>query len=120
MKYTAAHWGAYEIDDKSLRPIADDPSPSRIGKGWQSAARDQNSRIRQPAIRAGWLEGDGGKNRCNDKYIEVSWEKAVITRSARSAAYQEKTMAMARFSEGPTDGPVPGVFTMPRASCGGS
>ncbi len=77
MKYTAAHWGAYEIDDKNLRPIADDPSPSRIGKGWQSAARDQNSRIRQPAIRAGWLERDGGKNRCNDKYVEVSWEKAV-------------------------------------------
>lgn len=76
MKYTAAHWGTYEIQGDQLQPVKDDPEPSRIGKGWVSAARDENSRILRPAVRKGWLDGDKGSNRCDDVYVEVSWEKA--------------------------------------------
>lgn len=78
MKYTAAHWGAYRFDGRGgLLPLEDDPSPSRVGQGWVSAARDRNSRILAPAVRRGWLEGDSGAGRCRDGFIEVSWEKAV-------------------------------------------
>ncbi|WP_316858231.1 molybdopterin-dependent oxidoreductase [uncultured Cohaesibacter sp.] len=76
MKYTAAHWGAYEITDNQLKAVSDDPDPSRIGKGWLSASKDEKSRILRPAIRKGWLEGDGGKNRCRDEFVEVSWDEA--------------------------------------------
>ena len=76
MKYTAAHWGAYEIHDNALKSFSDDPEPSRIGKGWLSASRNEQSRILKPALRKGWLEGDGGANRCDDVFVEVSWEEA--------------------------------------------
>ncbi len=76
MRYTAAHWGAYEIHDNDLKPVGDDPAPSRIGKGWLSASRNLDSRILKPAIRKGWLEGDGGSNRLDDVFVEVSWDEA--------------------------------------------
>ena len=79
MKYTAAHWGAYQFEDgaEELQPLAGDPNPSRIGKGWVSAARDAATRVLKPAVRKGWLEGDNGAARCNDSYVEVSWDRAL-------------------------------------------
>lgn len=78
MKYTAAHWGVYKFDNNGdLLPIDNDPSPSPIGKEWVSAAKDQNTRILSPVVRKGWLDGDGGANRCRDTYIEVSWQEAI-------------------------------------------
>ncbi|SNY90746.1 biotin/methionine sulfoxide reductase [Cohaesibacter sp. ES.047] len=76
MKYTAAHWGSYEIHGEDIKPLSDDPAPSRIGKGWVSASRDRQSRILKPAVRRGWLDGDEGARRCDDKFVEVSWDKA--------------------------------------------
>jgi biotin/methionine sulfoxide reductase len=76
MRYTAAHWGAYVIEGDRLRPVDDDPHPSRIGKGWVSAARNAQSRILRPAIRRGWLAGDKGAGRADDGYVEVSWDRA--------------------------------------------
>ena len=76
MKYTAAHWGAYRIEGDALRPLDDDPRPSRIGRGWLSAARDRNSRILAPMVREGWLDGDGGKGRGRDGYREMTWDEA--------------------------------------------
>nr|WP_321463185.1 molybdopterin-dependent oxidoreductase [uncultured Cohaesibacter sp.] len=90
MKYTAAHWGTYEIHDNGLKPVADDPEPSRIGKGWLSASRNLDSRILRPAIRKGWLEGDGGANRCDDVYVQVSWDEAA-TRVAEELIRISKT-----------------------------
>ncbi|WP_373235610.1 molybdopterin-dependent oxidoreductase [Cohaesibacter celericrescens] len=83
MKYTASHWGAYQITKTDtatqidIKPLPDDPAPSRIGRGWISAARDRDSRILKPAIRKGWLEGDNGANRCRDSFVEVSWDEAI-------------------------------------------
>lgn len=77
MTYTAAHWGTYRITGTGLEPLADDPAPSRIGRGWLSAARDPSSRILRPAVRKGWLAGDGGAARCRDSFVEVSWDQAL-------------------------------------------
>ncbi|MDB6177274.1 molybdopterin-dependent oxidoreductase [Paracoccus sp. Z330] len=80
-RYTAAHWGAYrvrEVDgDIRLDPLADDPAPSQIGRGWLSAARDPRARIQRPAIRKGWLDGDRGAARNDDVFVEVSWDEAL-------------------------------------------
>ena len=78
MRYTAAHWGAYSFapGDADLTPLADDPAPSRVGRGWVSASRNRAARILAPAVRAGWLRGDRGAGRNDDSYVEVSWERA--------------------------------------------
>ena len=79
MKYTAAHWGAYQFHDgdTDLTPLAGDPRPSRIGKGWMSAVKNLDSRVLKPAVRKGWLENDGGANRSSDSYVEVTWDRAL-------------------------------------------
>lgn len=80
IKRTAAHWGSYIVDPNKIGsniiPDPTDPAPSLLGKGWVDAVRDNAVRIMKPAIRKGWLEGDGGKNRCNDRFVEVSWDIA--------------------------------------------
>lgn len=76
MKYTAAHWGAYRIEGDELRPVEDDPRPSRIGRGWLSAARDPASRVHAPMVREGWLDGDNGAGRGRDGYRELTWDEA--------------------------------------------
>lgn len=77
MAFTASHWGAYELDGAGgVTPLADDPSPSRIGRGWVSAARDKASRIMAPVARRGWLDGDSGARRNNDSFVELDWKEA--------------------------------------------
>ncbi|GFE51213.1 dimethylsulfoxide reductase [Roseobacter cerasinus] len=77
MEFTAAHWGAYTLDGAGgIKPLADDPAPSRIGRGWVTAAQDNSSRILTPVARQGWLEGDAGANRCSDRFVELSWDEA--------------------------------------------
>jgi len=78
-KFAASHWGTYLVtggDNIELLPDPSDPQPSRIGRGWLSAARDPALRIKRPAIRKGWLEGDKGRNRNDDSFVEVSWDQA--------------------------------------------
>ncbi len=89
MKYTSSHWGSYQFEPGGdLTPLADDPAPSRIGRGWASASQDKQSRILRPAVRRGWLEGDKGRNRCDDSYVEVSWDRAI---SLAAAALRDVT-----------------------------
>ncbi|MEJ6404069.1 molybdopterin-dependent oxidoreductase [Yoonia sp. 2307UL14-13] len=78
MKYTAAHWGTYtfESGDKDLTPVVDDPLPSRIGRGWVSAATDPATRVLAPVVRKGWLNGDKGAARCSDSFVEITWDRA--------------------------------------------
>lgn len=91
MKYTAAHWGAYQFNDgdTDLTPLTGDPAPSRIGKGWVSAVRNLDTRVLKPAVRKGWLEGDGGAHRCNDSFVEVSWNRALDLVSREMARVRE-------------------------------
>ncbi|MGH1464757.1 MAG: molybdopterin-dependent oxidoreductase [Cognatishimia sp.] len=80
-KMTVAHWGAYRVVAGALGvdllDNPDDSSPSQVGNGWKSACLDAAVRIQKPAIRKGWLDGDRGKNRCGDSFVEVSWAEAI-------------------------------------------
>ncbi|MEM6371860.1 MAG: molybdopterin-dependent oxidoreductase [Pseudomonadota bacterium] len=79
MKYTAAHWGSYQFQDgdTDLTPLGDDPAPSQVGRGWVSAARDRDARVLTPVARKGWLAGDNGAARCDDSFVEISWDRAL-------------------------------------------
>lgn len=79
MKFTAAHWGSYQFKDgeHTLVPLEGDPVPSRIGKGWVSAARNSKCRVLTPVVRQGWLDGDRGAKRCNDSFVSVTWDRAL-------------------------------------------
>lgn len=77
MKYTAAHWGVYQHSGHTLEPYERDPNPSRIGRGWLSAATDVQTRVLKPAIRKGWLDNDRSVGRGDDEYIEVDWHDAL-------------------------------------------
>ena len=77
MAFTASHWGVYRLGSpEGIMPVTDDPNPSRIGRGWYSAARDTNSRIMAPVVRQGWLDGDSGKGRGTGPYVEIDWGDA--------------------------------------------
>ena len=41
-----------------------------------SSAKDTDSRVLAPAVRRGWIEGDGGENRCRDSFVEIGWDEA--------------------------------------------
>lgn len=78
---TVAHWGSYCLIDEGrgvrLEPDVTDEDPSRIGAGWVSAARDKKARVLRPAIRKGWLAGDGGRGRNEDAFVELPWDEAL-------------------------------------------
>ena len=60
----------------ALHPVADDPDPSPIGIGMPRAQNDA-WRILRPAVRRGWLDGDGGAARGQDAFVEVGWDEAL-------------------------------------------
>lgn len=99
MKYTAAHWGAYQFSETGadLTPLHDDPMPSRVGKGWQSASLNRDARVLTPVARKGWLEGDKGANRCTDSYVEISWDKATELAAAELSRIRETYGAQSVF-----------------------
>lgn len=102
-RYTAAHWGLYEVvegsdNEVSLKGLDTDPNPSPIGLHMLAASRDPAVRITKPAVREGWLkryrEGKGGAHAAStgdrasessagmpprgaDHYVEVSWGEAL-------------------------------------------
>lgn len=80
-KFTAAHWGTYEIhgagDRTSLAPLPRDPHPARIGEGWLEAVKDPNTRIARPAIREGWLNGRDRMRSGEARFVQVPWDEAL-------------------------------------------
>ena len=91
MKYTAAHWGAYQFDDADaeLTPLTGDRNPSRVGKGWEHASRNRDARVLVPVARKGWLAGDRGAARCNDSFVEISWDRAIRLAAEELARVRE-------------------------------
>lgn len=78
-KLTANHWGAglAEIRDGQLvavHPHPNDPNPSNINGNLASSLAGR-ARVRRPAVRHGWLEGNGTRGR--DAFVEVSWDEAL-------------------------------------------
>ncbi|MDH3250131.1 MAG: molybdopterin-dependent oxidoreductase [Acidimicrobiia bacterium] len=79
---TVTHWGAFEVDSDGssitgVRPFAEDPNPSPIGKSLEAVTR---SRVHRPAIRKSWLEGGPGTRgdlRGIEPFVEVSWDAAL-------------------------------------------
>ncbi|MGO9452599.1 MAG: molybdopterin-dependent oxidoreductase [Candidatus Binataceae bacterium] len=84
MNLNGSHWGAFEpivVDGRVTEtlPFAKDPDPSPILRSIPDALYHR-SRVTCPALRAGWLDdGPGGARdrRGADRYIAVSWERAL-------------------------------------------
>jgi biotin/methionine sulfoxide reductase len=80
-RYASAHWGAYRAegagDDLRLLPLAEDPRPSVIGRGWLAATRDARLRVAAPAARKGWLERRDRDARNHDSFVEIGWDEAL-------------------------------------------
>lgn len=79
--YSAAHWGIYEVEqrpggDPLLRPLSQDPDPTRIGLD-QLDPSVKALRITRPAVREGWLEGRRRDGRGSDAFVEVDWDTAL-------------------------------------------
>ena len=83
-RYTAFHWGVYEVerpdtDEPVLKAMASDPDPSPIGLAALEAMRAAN-RVQRPSVRRSWLEHGWGANpelRGIDPYVEVPWQTAL-------------------------------------------
>ncbi len=76
----SSHWGAFEavVEDGRLvdaKPFARDAAPSPILKAIAPGVHHE-LRIRQPAVREGWLKGRD-RNRGEGRFVEVSWEAAL-------------------------------------------
>jgi biotin/methionine sulfoxide reductase len=79
-----SHWGAFEpvvVDGRvtEARGFSKDPDPSPMLRSVPDALHHR-SRVAKPAVRVGWLEnGPGGarERRGGDRYIEVTWERAL-------------------------------------------
>lgn len=75
-----SHWGTYEFDrrDEGVmvrpHPLDGDPSPL-LGNIEGSLAH--KSRVRWPAVRAGWLQNGPGRDsrRGSDRFVRVSWDE---------------------------------------------
>ncbi|MBY0333101.1 MAG: molybdopterin-dependent oxidoreductase [Acetobacteraceae bacterium] len=81
---TAMHWGIYEVEMEAgravaLRPFRDDPDPSEIGLH-VLAPELERLRVRRPAVRRGWLDGDRSGHtarRGTEPFVQVDWDTAL-------------------------------------------
>ncbi len=83
MRYTAAHWGIYEVEETDglprLAPFRGDPEPTQIGLD-QLDERVTRLRVRRPAVRRSWLERGPGQSpplRGREPFVEVPWDEAL-------------------------------------------
>mgnify|MGYP002713051568 CR=1 FL=1 len=77
----ASHWGAFraEVVDGAVRrvmPFEHDPRPSPINGVWPEMLTTP-LRVGRPAVRRGWLAGDGGRARGEDDFVEIGWDEAL-------------------------------------------
>lgn len=78
---SASHWGAFraEIRDGAVArilPFEHDPRPSPMNQVWPEML-DHRLRVLRPAVRRGWLDGDGGASRGDDSFVEIGWDEAL-------------------------------------------
>lgn len=90
--YTVMHWGTWHVESRegeivAVKPVPWDKNPSRIGQSLPDAVTSQ-TRIRRPAVRAGYLQhGPASREgRGKEPFVEVSWEVALdlVARELRS------------------------------------
>ncbi len=109
--YTVMHWGTWQVESSegeivAVKPVPWDKNPSRIGQSLPDAVTSQ-TRIRRPAVRAGYLQhGPASREgRGKEPFVEVSWEVA-LDLLARSCARSRRAAAMRRSTAAPTAGPA--------------
>ena len=78
-----SHWGAFNavVEDGKVVgavPFALDPDPSPLIEAIPDAVHSP-TRVAQPMVRAGWLEGGraSGAGRGREPFVPVSWERAL-------------------------------------------
>nr|WP_254429211.1 MULTISPECIES: molybdopterin-dependent oxidoreductase [unclassified Ruegeria] len=76
---TGNHWGTGISETKggkliAVHPHPNDPNPSDINRNIASSLNGR-ARVLRPAVRRGWLEGEGTRGR--DSFVEVSWDDAL-------------------------------------------
>ncbi|MBO0906248.1 molybdopterin-dependent oxidoreductase [Jiella sonneratiae] len=83
IRYSAAHWGIYEIEagpeGPRLLPMREDPDASPIGLH-QLAPELSAMRVRRPAVRRSFLDhGPGARTELRGKepFVEISWDEAI-------------------------------------------
>src|SRR4051794_39453594 len=78
----SSHWGAFSAhrteDHLIIVPHAKDTDPSPLLRNIEAGMRHR-TRVTQPMVRKGWLEGGPGPTnaRGRDVYIPVSWPRAL-------------------------------------------
>ncbi|VTN14945.1 Dimethyl sulfoxide/trimethylamine N-oxide reductase precursor [Raoultella terrigena] len=77
------HWGTWQVQTRdgaidAVVPVAWDKNTSRIGQSLTDAVTG-NTRIRRPAVRAGYLKNGPAsrEGRGKEPFVEVSWEVAL-------------------------------------------
>ena len=83
-KITSSHWGAFEVKVKdgkliSTQPFQHDANPNDISNLLPKAVYHK-TRVKNPSIRKGWLNGGTDRNRLirgEDEFVEVSWDEAL-------------------------------------------
>ena len=120
--YTVMHWGTWQVESRegeivAVKPVPWDKNPSRIGQSLPDAVTSQ-TRIRRPAVRAGYLQhGPASREgRGKEPFVEVSWEVA-LDLLAREPGGVRPLPAIARFALGETEVrsalPSAGLFPAP-------
>src|SRR5690348_8142180 len=79
---TSTHWGSYRVEVRNgrlvgVQPVPWDRHPSPIGQSLPGAVHGP-SRVRRPAVRAGFLDQGAAsrERRGSDPFVEVSWDEA--------------------------------------------
>lgn len=92
--YTVMHWGTRQVESSegrivAVKPVPRDKNPSRIGQSLPDAVTSQ-TRIRRPAVRAGYLQhGPASREgRGKEPFVEVSWGGGHGPAGARAALGQ--------------------------------
>lgn len=90
-----SHWGAFfaEVENgrvTGVRPFERDPEPSALIEAIPAAVHSP-TRIARPMVREGWLRHGpgGGEGRGQDRFVPVSWERALDLVSGELARVKE-------------------------------
>jgi biotin/methionine sulfoxide reductase len=91
------HWGLFELETDgkkiiAVHGVAEDDCPSPIGQSLLDA-QDREVRVLQPMVREGYLK-DGrasdGSRRGRDRYVPVSWDRALDLAADALAAIKKE------------------------------
>ena len=98
----SSHWGAFSAhrteDQLIIVPHARDSDPSPLLRNIEAGMRHR-TRVTQPMVRKGWLEGGPGPTnaRGSDVYIPVSWPRALDLVARELTRVHEKHGAAAIY-----------------------